>query len=156
LWTCREYFKLESTTVNYYHLLSVPRTASAADIKAAYHRALLAFHPDKQPCTSTTTSSKTIDIIKAAYTTLSSSHSRAQYDAQLQDQRAPVRPRPAQIISLEDFEEEATADRGSWRYGCRCGGTYKISEEDMEHGQHLIGCGSCSEVIWVGYELAQD
>ena len=26
----------------------------------------------------------------------------------------------------------------------------------MERGQHLVGCSSCSEVIWVGYELADE
>jgi len=59
-------------------------------------------------------------------------------------------PRPAQIVSLEEFEEQ---DNISWCYECRCGGTYRIREDDLERGQHLVGCGSCSEVVWVGYEL---
>ena len=42
-----------------------------------------------------------------------------------------------------------------WTYGCRCGGLYVITEDDMEAGQHLVGCISCSEVLWVGYELAE-
>ena len=37
----------EQRAPDYYDLLAVPASASAADVKAAYHRALLASHPDK-------------------------------------------------------------------------------------------------------------
>jgi diphthamide biosynthesis protein 4 len=147
--------KLESPTVDYYRLLSVPRNASIAEIKLAYHRALLIHHPDKQPFMTARPYLSSVDIasIKDAYTTLSSPHLRALYDAQLKDQSMPAGPRPAQVISLEEFEEGDECV--SWCYECRCGGYYKISEEDLEKGRHLVGCGSCSEVIWVGYELAE-
>jgi diphthamide biosynthesis protein 4 len=105
-----------------------------------------------------TASSSSIDIasIKDAYTTLSSPHLRVQYDAQLQFQYPSTGPRPAQIISLEEFEEEeATTGSLTWCHKCRCGGSYRISEEDLERGQHLVGCGSCSEVVWAGFELAE-
>jgi diphthamide biosynthesis protein 4 len=62
-------------------------------------------------------------------------------------------PRPAQVISLEDFEE---VEEGEWKHPCRCGGTYNVAEEDMDAGRHLVGCESCSEVVWVGYELVND
>jgi diphthamide biosynthesis protein 4 len=26
----------------------------------------------------------------------------------------------------------------------------------MDAGRHLVGCESCSEVVWVGYEPAND
>lgn len=148
--------KLERPTVDYYHLLSVSRSASAAEIKAAYHRALLVLHPDKQAFSKTAKSNTFVDIasIKDAYITLSSPNLRARYDSELQES-APKGPRPAQIVSLEEFDEEATGS-SVLRYGCRCGGFYKITEEDMEKGYHLVGCGSCSEVVWVGYELANN
>lgn len=146
--------KLEGPTIDYYELLSVSRGASIAEIKAAYHRALLIFHPDKQL---PSTASRTVDIatLKNAYTALSSPRIRAQYDAQLRDTLSTTGPRPAQIISLEEFAEEATTGSGSWCYQCRCGGYYRVSEGDLERGQHLIGCDSCSEVVWVGYQLAE-
>ena len=56
-------------------------------------------------------------------------------------------------MSLEDFEE---AEEGVWTHACRCGGTYKIIEEDMDAGRHLVGCENCSEVVWVGYELVDE
>lgn len=152
---CRTLTKLEGPTIDYYRLLAVPRTASVTEIKTAYHRALLAFHPDKR---TQIASNLSVDIssIKDAYTTLSSPQLRTQYDEQFQIARAPAGPRPAQVISLEEFAEEMTGDQMSWRYSCRCGGAYTIKEVDMDNGQHLVGCSSCSEVVLVGYELADD
>jgi diphthamide biosynthesis protein 4 len=139
--------------LDYYQLLSISKNASTAQIKSAYHRALLHSHPDKKK------SSEPIDIalIKEAYSTLSNPQLRAKYDAQYSHSAAP--PRPAQVVSLENFEEvEVESERDaedSWRYTCRCGGSYHISITLMEKGEHLIACNSCSEVIWVGYELVE-
>jgi diphthamide biosynthesis protein 4 len=63
------------------------------------------------------------------------------------------RPRPAQVISLADFDEQS-AD--AWMHACRCGSAYAITEAEMDRGVHLIPCTSCSEVVWVGYELAEE
>ena len=94
-----------------------------------------------------------IALFKDAYTTLSSPHLRAQYDEKFSQQIDVAGPRPAQVVSLEDFEEEEDGNlKVNWRYRCRCGGQYIITEEDLDNGQHLVGCGSCSEVVWVGYE----
>lgn len=81
-------------------------------------------------------------------------------------QHIPPGPRPAQVISLEDFEEGGHSNHGgsgiegdgesAWHHGCRCGGIYIITGEDMEKGHHIVGCNSCSEVVWVGYELRED
>lgn len=146
--------------IDLYQLLSIPRDASIADIKIAYHRSLLQFHPDKRNAFSAPVRTVDISQIKDAYTTLSTPELRARYDLSLQKERllAPG-PRPAQVISLEEFEEVCNDDDGDvglWQHVCRCGGIYKIAIEDMERGQHLIGCSSCSEVVWVGYELSED
>lgn len=69
--------------------------------------------------------------------------------------RKPTGPRPAQVISLEEFEERGDAEDGLWVYPCRCGGQYVVTEQMLDAGQHLVGCASCSEVVWVGYELAE-
>ncbi|THH20179.1 hypothetical protein EW146_g1122 [Bondarzewia mesenterica] len=151
---------------DYYTLLSIPPTASPADIKAAYHHALLILHPDRNkkalllssPISPTNSSSTAIDIgrIKDAYQTLSTPKLRVEYDAALHLSRngeGKGGPRPAQVISLEDFAEDE--GMGVWSHPCRCGGVYRIGEQEMESGQHLIGCGSCSEVVWAGYEIIE-
>ena len=73
----------------------------------------------------------------------------------------PAGPRPAQVISLEEFyQEESENSDGfigdSWTYDCRCGGKYVITERMMEAENHLVGCNSCSEAVWVGYEVADE
>ncbi|TFK56347.1 hypothetical protein OE88DRAFT_1740870 [Heliocybe sulcata] len=132
---------------------------------AAYHRALLLHHPDKQiPNTvnsrphTHTNGNDAITLIKEAYATLSSPALRAAYDTELASSRGHSGPRPAQLVSLEDFAEKEPDDRGviHWTYGCRCGGFYVITEQEMEEDKHLVGCGSCSEVVWVGYEIAEE
>ncbi|KAJ3504835.1 hypothetical protein NMY22_g17787 [Coprinellus aureogranulatus] len=165
--------ELPDDTPDYYQVLSISQNASTQEIKAAYHRALLQHHPDKRTSpvatldASTPTAILEISVIKAAYKTLISSESRTTYDDALR-RRAhggqTAGPRPAQVISLEDWtsvspagnSEREDGDPGPWRYPCRCSGYYEISEAMMENGVHLIGCSSCSEVVWAGYELQDD
>jgi diphthamide biosynthesis protein 4 len=121
-------------------------------MKIAYHRALLHFHPDKNGVRPSATFLISISQIKEAYVTLSTPKLRAEYDSS-QSTGSSSAPRPAQVISLDDFEEVCGGvDRDIWRYNCRCGGVYRITSLEMEEGHHLVGCNSCSEVIWVGYE----
>jgi len=137
---------------NYYELLQVPRTASPAEIKAAYHRLLLSHHPDKSDASRDSSARTDVDIgrLKEAFTTLFSPESRTKYDSELvHPHLSSSRSRPAYIVSLEDFNDLGQV----WTYECRCGGQYTIGEEDMEKDVHLIACSSCSEAIWVGYEV---
>ncbi|KAI0095060.1 hypothetical protein BDY19DRAFT_1081067 [Irpex rosettiformis] len=135
-------------------LLSISPSATVSEVKSAYHRALLKYHPDKQitPQTQPPASYNDIGLLKLAYETLVVPETRAKYDADRT--RKSISPRPAQVISLEDFTE--LDDDPGWTYGCRCGGAYVIMEQDLEKGQHLVGCNSCSEVIWAGYELVTE
>ncbi|KAH7927249.1 hypothetical protein BV22DRAFT_1007280, partial [Leucogyrophana mollusca] len=151
----------------FYQLLALQRTASASDVKLAYHRALLLWHPDKRsaPASSADVPTAVVDIalLKEAYNTLSHTPTRAAYDALLNQRHSFTQsgPRPAQVISLEDFAETEAEGDGDhpmmiWTYSCRCGGLYRINEEDMEAERHMVGCTTCSEVVWVGYEIAED
>jgi diphthamide biosynthesis protein 4 len=137
-----------------YDVLAVSPAASLKEIKEAYHRALLKYHPDKNG-----TGPLDISAVKAAYSVLSSTELRTKYDEALREEDASLNSRPAQLISLDDFTECCSAadhsDEVSFSHGCRCGGTFTVSEHDLEIGRHLISCDSCSEVVWVGYELAE-
>jgi len=116
---------------------------------------LLQSHPDKKLISD---SSEPVDIalIKEAYSILSNTQLRAKYDARLsQRSYSAAPPRPAQVVSLEHFEEDGLEAEDFWRYACRCGGFYQITTTLMEKGEHLIACNSCSEVVWVGYELVE-
>lgn len=129
-----------------YDLLALPADASPAEIKTAYRRALRQAHPDKR-------AGSTADIaaIQEAYRVLSTPPLREQHDRGRRS-FVPAGPRPAQVISLAEFDEGDDA----WAHACRCGGVYRITADEMEQGQHLVPCSSCSEVVWVGYELADE
>ncbi|KAJ7741477.1 hypothetical protein B0H14DRAFT_3897870 [Mycena olivaceomarginata] len=62
-------------------------------------------------------------------------------------------PRPAQVISLADFDEHS-AD--AWTHACRAAARMLLLGAEMDCGVHLVPCTSCSEVVWVGYELAEE
>lgn len=144
-----------TSDLSYYEILAVDKSASLLDIKQAYHRALLASHPDKHVSGSISPSSPVnISTLKDAYTTLSSDALKREYDARQRSSERDIKygPRPAQVVSLEDFT--VLADEDTWVYQCRCGDSYRIDGQDMDKGKHLVACESCSEVVWVGYELA--
>ena len=145
---------------HYYTLLGVTRSASPNTIKAAYHRTLLLLHPDKQRQNSDdpSPSAANIGLVREAFLALSTTTQRAAYDAQYELSRKG--PRPAQVVSLEDFDFSESEGPDStvsiWNLACRCGGMYKVTEDDLERGRHLVGCENCSEVVWVGYEMVEE
>ena len=144
------------TEPDYYAVFSISTSASAAEIKTAYHRALLSHHPDKQSNTARRDDAVELDLLRKAFATLSNPDLRIEYDSRRAN--ACSGPRPAHVVSLEEFTEHENGgpEEIFWSYDCRCGGSYRITENDMEKGQHLIGCASCSEVVWVGFELVED
>ena len=74
----REFWKCR--VVNYYDILKVKRTASAAEIKSAYRKLARASHPDVNG--GTETAAREFALISLAYRTLSDPQERAYYDTQ--------------------------------------------------------------------------
>ena len=67
--------------VNYYDILKVKKTASAAEIKSAYRKLARESHPDLKG--GTEAASREFALISLAYRTLSDPQERAYYDSQL-------------------------------------------------------------------------
>jgi diphthamide biosynthesis protein 4 len=148
--------------IDYYSLLRITRSASPNTIKAAYHHALLRAHPDKVRQRADDSSQLAdVGLLHDAFVTLSSTTLRSAYDAQGMRNHC-ADPRPSQVISLERFEcSDLESPDGRtistfWTFPCRCGGKYEVTEDHLERGLHLVGCGSCSEVIWAGYEVVDE
>ncbi|WP_181304877.1 tetratricopeptide repeat protein [Rufibacter sp. XAAS-G3-1] len=70
---------------NYYHTLGVSSNASAAEIKAAYKRLALKFHPDKNP--GNAHAEDRFKQVNDAYQVLSNPRRRAAFDLQQQFER---------------------------------------------------------------------
>lgn len=85
------YISLVIAGKDYYKILSVSRTASSADIKRAYRKLSLKYHPDKN---SSPDASQKFAEIAAAYDVLSDPEKREAYNrggeeaVQMQEQRA--------------------------------------------------------------------
>ena len=78
-------------TKDYYSILGINRNASQTEIKAAYRKLALKFHPDKNP--GDPFFEQMFRDLKDAYETLSDSNKRAQYDARNQSHKATPEPR---------------------------------------------------------------
>ncbi|MCG8592113.1 MAG: DnaJ domain-containing protein, partial [Proteobacteria bacterium] len=63
---------------DYYEVLGVPRDASEADLKKAYRKLALEYHPDRNPDDSA--AEERFKEVSEAYAVLSDEQKRAQYD----------------------------------------------------------------------------
>lgn len=64
--------------MNLYDTLGVPRTATSDEIKRAYRKLAMKFHPDRNP--GDHEAAENFKRVQEAYDTLSDSNSRARYD----------------------------------------------------------------------------
>src|SRR5579863_970758 len=64
---------------DYYEVLSIERSASAEEVKSAYRKAALKWHPDRNPDDKTTAEEKFRECTEA-YSVLSDGQKRAAYD----------------------------------------------------------------------------
>ncbi|KAI8319128.1 DnaJ-domain-containing protein [Martensiomyces pterosporus] len=69
--------KVMSVRNDYYRILGVEKTASAAEIKKAYRKSALAFHPDKNTAPG---ADEAFKLVAHAFTVLSDEDKRAHYD----------------------------------------------------------------------------
>src|SRR5690554_1118179 len=75
---------------DYYSVLGINRNASQAEIKAAFRKLALKFHPDKNP--GDPFFEQMFRDLKDAYETLSDSDRRSQYDARQQRYKTSTEP----------------------------------------------------------------
>ncbi|KAK5173430.1 Diphthamide biosynthesis protein 4 [Saxophila tyrrhenica] len=148
---------------NYYRLLNLESKQRepllpASEVKQAYRRALLQYHPDKNK-TGAKKTGVTVDDIALAYKNLSDPALRAEYDRWLQsvaeDVDPATTPRPRhtglETVDLDDLEYDEAFSL--WTRGCRCGDAkgFSVSESELEQqadeGEIIVGCKGCS--LWL-------
>jgi DnaJ-class molecular chaperone len=72
---------MATSTKDFYATLEVPRSATAAEIKKAYKRQALQFHPDKNPGDQRAVCEAKFKLIARAYEVLGNDETRKRYDA---------------------------------------------------------------------------
>ncbi|RIQ33645.1 J domain-containing protein [Jiangella rhizosphaerae] len=92
--------------VDYYEILDVRPTATAAEIKAAYHRAVRAAHPDAGG------TAGMFRLVNDAYRTLSDPRARAAYDAEMGTSRPDDVAHGAAAPPESDWGEEVRWEAG--------------------------------------------
>ena len=100
---------------DYYEILGVARDASPADIKQAYRKLALKWHPDRHQGEAKTEAEKTFQRISEANEVLSDPEKRSKYDqfGEHWEQGQEFRPPPGgRTMSREEFEEAFGRDGG--------------------------------------------
>lgn len=94
---------MQSRSNDHYAVLQIPRTATQEDIKKAYRRLALQYHPDKNPNDRATAEEK-FKAISIAYETLSDPVKRREYDSfGSTEQRARATPRDEYNFFADPF-----------------------------------------------------
>jgi molecular chaperone DnaJ len=86
---------------DYYRVLGVPRTASAASIKTAYRSLAMKYHPDRNP--GDELAEEKFKLVNEAYATLGNADKRSNYDRVLNRQAAETRQRETTPPPQNDF-----------------------------------------------------
>ena len=94
--------------VDYYAVLSVPRDASAPDIRRAYRRVARRHHPDLNP---DPRGPERFAAAARAYEVLSDPHARARYDERFEPRSVPIRRSRARARSPSPRPSSPTIGR---------------------------------------------
>lgn len=141
-----------------YNVLGVSVNSSHEEIKRAYQRLALKFHPDKLDKSLTqddrNKANEKFLAIDKAWKLLNDQETRRNCDKQLKEwglsQDWPV----SAEVDLDDMEYHE--DSGSYSSGCRCRGEYVITESDLDNGHNIVCCSDCTLSIRVLYNVLPD
>ena len=138
----------DSTKRDLYKILGCSPNSSSVELKQAYHRLILEFHPDKN--LSPPSDSQTFQVVKEAWDILGNPDLKRKYD--LWCKQAEFEAEGTLLYArLVPKELEATDDEDILSYPCRCGNSYLVQKTDLQESQSLlyIPCQDCTFVIAV-------
>ncbi|KAF8933235.1 hypothetical protein EDD21DRAFT_405774 [Dissophora ornata] len=145
---------------DYYAILGVSEDAASAEIKLQYQKLLLIHHPDKQQQNQSLQTSSIaptlipLQDIKEAWECLRLPAQRAFYDSSLKAVRLRANGQVNDDIDLDDMEFDE--ETGVYSSPCRCSGEYVVSEDELELGVDTVVCSTCSLIVRIHYEAAED
>src|SRR5580704_11100540 len=136
---------------DYYKVLDVPKTATEAEVKKAYRRLAMKYHPDRNP--DDREAEERFKEAKEASEVLTDSHKRALYDQQLDlDQAVFGHQVEIEVAKLAECEtcHGSGAAKGSTATTCEsCGGAgqVRVSQGFFQLQQTCPRCRGSGTVI---------
>lgn len=98
-------------SVDYYQLLDIPRDASTDEIKKAYRKAALQWHPDRN-IENLEVSTRNFQLIEHAYATLIDAQKRDNYDKKIKNYQVEKRGSSAIDFSKYEFDADLFRKHG--------------------------------------------
>ncbi|KAJ3257341.1 Diphthamide biosynthesis protein 4 [Boothiomyces macroporosus] len=146
--------------MNYYERLDIKDTASLKEIRQAYQQLCLKVKPKLtsfiQIRVNTTPKgfmkSSKVSETNAAYQVLSDTQKRFEYDQLLR--KSNLAGAVQADVDLDDMEYND--ENSTYRYDCRCGGMYIVTEDQLEDGIAGVECNQCSLCVKLHYQLAEE
>lgn len=132
-----------------YEVLGVPSDATNDEIRRRYLELARALHPDKASVEDKAAQTKRFVQVQWAWDVLSDPEKRKEHDLSESNADSVV----WREVDLDDMEFDESA--GAYTTGCRCGGSYRITEDQLEEGFDATVCDGCSCVVVVLYELCE-
>ena len=150
-------------THNLYEILEINNNSDIITIKKAYKTLCLKYHPDKQLLQNQNglleenmpgKNSRWLDILRA-YETLKDPILKKEYDWSLEMnlKNGPVQ----EVVDLDDMTHTLSSESIScWKRVCRCGGSFFVTEIDLENGVDTVECDGCSLCIKLLYQQVDE
>lgn len=131
---------------DYYEVLDVKKNAAEADIKKAYRRLAMKFHPDRNDGDKTNESEKKFKEVKEAYETLSDRDKRSRYDTfghdgVVKNARSSWHARPEDEMHVDVEEIYRQAQSAYNNVGGDVKDSYKDSTQYAQVPLHLMISG---------------
>ncbi len=153
----------QSFTMSKYSFLNLQNFASIESVKNSFKNLILKHHPDKQRLQNQNgllkenmsgENSRWLDILRA-YETLKDPILKKEYDWSLEMnlKNGPVQ----EVVDLDDMTHTLSSESIScWKRVCRCGGSFFVTEIDLENGVDTVECDGCSLCIKLLYQQVDE
>jgi diphthamide biosynthesis protein 4 len=144
------------SSIDYYTLFGLPRSASSASIRSQYRKLALEYHPDKHHSLDSSSLSDDFIHVQRAWETLRDPIKRSAYDRSLEVQNTQTNIRIWTEVNFDELnQEENDGENAVYSYLCRCGSKYWMKEEELVNGKSVFECNSCSLTIKVLVEVEE-
>ena len=144
-----------------YEVLGVREDADTDELRRAYQQLARQYHPDRaRPSGEASTADDANDAfrrVQDAWELVRDPDGRRRYDAERRAEALQDLGSRATEVDLGEMDyAEDDAGAGVWRYDCRCGDAFVVTEEQLTDGIDTIACRSCSLLLRPLYQRAAE